>query len=254
MAMSQSRTQGLPDNQRPTTKINVGETERMVSLVGGPALALFGLSRRNPGGIALAALAGWLFYRGFTGHDPVYDAIGVNTAVTGLSDMVSVPHGHGVRVDKTVMIDRPITEVYNFWHNFENLPRFMNHLEAVQVIDDKRSHWVAKGPAGVKVEWDAEIINEVPNEVIGWRSTENSTVENAGSVRFRPAPAGHGTEVKVNLKYNPPAGKVGAAVAKLFGEEPDIQLDEDLHRLKQLMETGSASTTAGTTSTHQETR
>jgi len=226
----------------------------MISLIGGPALALFGLSRRNLGGIAMTALAGWMFYRGLTGHDPVYDAIDVNTATTGLSDMVSVPHGHGVRVDKTITVNRPVAEVYNFWHNFENLPRFMNHLEAVKVLDNKRSHWVAKGPAGTKVEWDAEIINDVPLQVIGWRSLPNSLVENAGSVRFSPAPNGQGTQVKVNLKYDPPAGKVGAAVAKLLGEAPEIQLDEDLHRFKQIMETGEVSTNQGSPSAQQTNR
>jgi len=233
------------DTQYATTKINVGETERLVSLVSGGALALFGLPRRNVAGMALTAIAGELLYRGVTGHCPVYDALDVNTATTGWSDMVSVPHGAGIKVEKSVTINRPVEELYRFWHNFENLPRFMKHLESVSVMDDKRSHWVATGPAGTKVEWDAEIINDVPNEVIGWRSLENANVDNAGSVRFRPAPGGRGTQVEVTLNYAPPAGKVGAAVAKIFRQAPDQQITEDLHRFKQLMEAGEIPSTEG---------
>jgi len=232
------RTHGLPEEQHPTTRTNINETERMISLVGGPALALFGITRQSAGGVALTAIAGWLFYRGLTGHDPVYEAIGVNTATTGLSDLVAVPHDQGERVEHTITINRPVEDVYSFWRNFENLPRFMQYLESVKVTDDKHSHWVAIGPAGLKVEWDAEIINEVRNEVIGWRSLEGPTIENAGSVRFRPAPGGQGTEVKVNMKYNPPAGKVGATVAKILARDPEQTIEEDLRRFKQIMETG----------------
>jgi uncharacterized membrane protein len=233
------------ETQHPTTKINVGETERLVSLVGGGALAILGLTRRNLPGIALAAVAGELLYRGITGHCVVYDALDINTATTGWSDMVSVPHEQGTKFEKSVTINRSPEALYRFWRNFENLPRFMNHLESVKVLDDKRSHWVAKGPAGTRIEWDAEIINEAPNEVIGWRSLENAQVDNAGSVRFTPAPGNRGTVVEVTINYAPPAGKVGTAIAKLFGEEPEQQVSEDLYRFKQMMESGEVSTTEG---------
>jgi uncharacterized membrane protein len=121
----------------------------------------------------------------------------------------------------------------------------MDHLESVRILDGKRSHWVAKAPLGTSVEWDAEIINEEANELIGWRSLEGADVPNAGSVRFRPAPGGRGTEVRVNLEYNPPTGKLGAAFAKLLGEEPERQVEEDLRRFKQWMEAGEIPTTAG---------
>ena len=129
-------------------------------------------------------------------------------------------------------------EVYRFWRNFENLPRFMDHLESVAVIDEDRSHWVAKAPAGTKVEWDAVIHNEIEDELIAWRSLPGSEVNNAGSVHFEPTADGRGTEVRVILSYDPPAGKVGAAVAKLLGEEPSQQVEEDLRRFKQVMDAG----------------
>jgi uncharacterized membrane protein len=164
------------------------------------------------------------------------------------SSQVSVPHDKGMRVDKSITIKRPVGELYAFWRNLENLPRIMYHLESVTTIGDNRTHWIAKAPADTTVEWDAEIINDVPNERIGWRSLEGSSIPNAGSVVFTPAPHDLGTEVKVSLKYDPPAGALGAAIAKLFGEEPGLQIQEDLHRLQQLMETGEISTIQGQTS------
>jgi uncharacterized membrane protein len=118
----------------------------------------------------------------------------------------------------------------------------MENLESVEVIDSKRSRWVADGPAGIDAEWEAEIINEIPNELIGWRSVEGSRIDNAGSVHFTPAAGGRGTEVKVVLRYDPPGGKLGAMVSRIFGEDPDWQVQEDLRRLKMLIETGEIAT------------
>jgi uncharacterized membrane protein len=146
---------------------------------------------------------------------------------------------------KSITIDRPLAEVYSFWRNFENLPRFMIHLKSVQILDDKRSRWVAKGPAGSEVRWDAEIIEEKPNELIAWKSLPGATVENAGSVRFEPATGNRGTMVRVKLQYRPPAGALGATVAKLFGEAPEKQIPVDLMRIKQLLETGEIARTEG---------
>jgi uncharacterized membrane protein len=148
-------------------------------------------------------------------------------------------------VDKAVTINKPIDQLYAFWRKLENLPRFMDHLESVTTIDETRSHWVAKGPAGKKVEWDAEIINEIPNELIGWRSLPGAEVNNAGSVQFKPAPGGRGTELQVELRYDPPGGALGAMFAKLFGEEPNQQVEDDLRRLKSILEAGERPTTEG---------
>jgi uncharacterized membrane protein len=144
----------------------------------------------------------------------------------------------GIRVSESVTIARPREEVYRFWRDLTNLPRFMEHLEAVQVLDDRRSHWRARAPAGTSVEWDAEIIEDEPNERISWRSIQDAEVPNTGTVRFRVAPGNRGTEIHVTLRYDPPAGRLGALVAKLFGEEPSEQVKGDLRRLKQVLETG----------------
>ncbi len=141
-------------------------------------------------------------------------------------------------VEKAITVNRPVEEVYGLWRDFENLPRFMLHLESVQVMGPKRSHWRAKAPAGMRAEWDAEITDDRPNELIAWRSLAGADVDNSGSVRFAPAPGGRGTEVRVELRYNPPGGRVGAAFAKLFGEEPEQQLRDDLRAFKQVLEIG----------------
>lgn len=143
-----------------------------------------------------------------------------------------------MKVEKSVTIHKPAAELYRFWRNFENLPRFMKHVEGVSILDDKRSHWRVKGPAGSTVEWDAAIINERENELISWKSLEDAEVENAGSVIFRQSPRGNATEVKVVLNYDEPAGALGRTVAKVFGEEPSQQVEEDLRRFKEIMEAG----------------
>ena len=143
-----------------------------------------------------------------------------------------------VRVHKSVTIKRPPETVYQFWRQLENLPRFMYHLQEVRATGDRRSHWVAKAPAGQEVEWDAEIVEERPNEALAWRTLPGSDIQHEGSVRFKPAPADRGTEVEVQLLYDAPGGSAGALIATLFGEEPTQQIRDDLRRLKQVMETG----------------
>lgn len=142
------------------------------------------------------------------------------------------------QVKNSLIINRAPEELYQYWHNFENLPNIMHHLESVKVKGEGRSHWVAKAPAGTSVEWDAEVTEDRPNELIAWRSLEGSDVDNSGSVRFEPAPGNRGTIVKVEINYTPPGGALGSLVAKLFGEEPGQQAQESLRSFKQLMETG----------------
>jgi uncharacterized membrane protein len=218
-----------------TSDTNVGSIERWASAIGGGALIAYGVKRRDPIGAGLALLGGALTYRGATGHCPVYQATSLNTA----------KHEHGIRVVKSITINREPEEIYQLWRNFENLPRIMEHLEAVVVLDDTHSHWVAKGPAGKKVEWDAEIINDVPNKIIAWRSLESSDVDSVGAVNFDRAPGGRGTVIQVEMEYNPPAGVLGATIAKLFGEDPAAQIENDLRKLKQRMEAGEMPTTKG---------
>jgi uncharacterized membrane protein len=225
--------------------INVGDNERLISTAGGGALAIYGLKRRGLSGLLMTIAGGALIYRGATGHCSLYRALSVSTAKRkGLR--ASVKHGAGIKVEKSVTINKPAEELFRFWHNFENLPRFLNHLEAVRSVggySGRLSHWIARLPAGMKVEWDAEIINEAPNELIAWRSLEGAPVPNAGSVRFERSLNGQGVDVKVALEYAPPVGKIGSLVAKLLGEDPERRVDEDLRRFKQLMETGRTTPT-----------
>ena len=156
-----------------------------------------------------------------------------------------LPERQGIEVRKSIQINRSPEELYRFWRNFQNLPQFMSNLESVQTTSDRRSHWVVRGPAGKRIRWDAEIVDEQENSFIAWRSLEGAQVENHGSVQFKPAPRGRGTFVKVRIVYNPPGGILGATVAKLFGRAPEQQVHEDLQHLKQIMEAGEIITTEG---------
>ena len=229
---------------RHLRSVNLSQAERLASVLGGGALAIWGAQKKSLPGLAIAAVGSTLMYRGAVGHCDLYQALGIHTDHRRGRNR-GVPYELGIRVDKSVTINKPREEVYRFWRNLENLPRFMRHLEAVTEIDNTHSHWVARAPAGRTVEWEAEIINEKENQLLAWQSLENSTVENAGSVHFDDAPGGRGTVVKIELQYNPPGGTVGAALAKLFGEEPSQQIAEDLYRFKQLMEAGEIATTNG---------
>ncbi|MEK6336890.1 MAG: SRPBCC family protein [Acidobacteriota bacterium] len=153
-----------------------------------------------------------------------------------------------VHIETSIAIDKSPAELYAFWREFKNLPLFMKNLESVEELDANRSHWVAKSISGARVEWDAEIYNEKENELIAWRSLESADVVNAGSVRFQKGPEGHGTYVRVTMNYNPPGGKLGAALAQLVGAEASQLINDDLRRLKQKLETGEIATIAGQTS------
>lgn len=153
-----------------------------------------------------------------------------------------VAYGAGEKFVKVMTINKPADELYRYWRDFAGLPRFMHHLETVQELGEGRSRWRAKAPLGTTVEWEATIINDVENELIAWQSVEGAQIANAGSVRFTPAPGGRGTEVKVTLSYEPPAGKAGMLIAKVLGEEPSRQVADDLRRFKQLVETGELPT------------
>jgi uncharacterized membrane protein len=234
--------------RRHARLINVDQQERWLSGLSGGALAVYGLRRGGWSGWLMAFAGGSLIYRGVTGHCDVYGALGINTVAQDGGERppkASVRHGEGIKIEKSVTINQPAEQLFRFWRNFENLPQIMQHLEAVQIIDERRSRWQAKAPAGTTVEWEAEIITEEPNRLIGWRSVGDSAVANAGSVRFEPLPNGRGTVVKVALSYEPPGGLVGSWLAKLFGEEPEQQVEDDLRNFKQMMEAGEIATVAG---------
>ena len=227
----------LPRPARIQRKVNVGPAERKASMVGGAALALSGLAtlsrRRVLPGLALLAAGGMFFYRGKTGHCDLYQAMGMDTIHTS---------GTGLRMEKVVTVNRPPHEVYEFWHNLENLPRFMRHLESVQLTGEKSSHWKARGPGGLTAEWDAEMMDDYPSQQISWHSVGAADLPNKGTVEFKEAPGGRGTEVRVTVDYYPPGGVAGRAAAKLAQAITSQQLEEDLKRLKQVLETGEIAT------------
>lgn len=204
-------------------------------------LALLGNAARSPAArrdrIALAAAA--------------VAGIAVLDVIAGRDNQQRKLHGQGlgrdgeVRLEKAITINRPAADCYRMWHDFESFPRFMRHLESVRLTGANRMRWVARGPAGSTVEWDAEVTADEPERLLAWRSLEGAEVENHGTVRFERAPGGRGTIIRVQLAYRPPGGGAGALVARMFGEEPSMQIDEDLRRFKWLIETGEIPTTVG---------
>jgi len=222
---------------KPSETSSVSDAERWTTLIGGGAMVLLGLRQGSLRGALTAIAGGGLIYHGVTAQTGIQDALGMNQSI---------------KVEKTVTIsNKSPEELYRFWRNFENLPRIMKHIKHVSVINDTRSHWITSAPMGGSVEWDAEIINDQQNRLIAWASVEGADIDNSGFVRFQPAPAGRGTEVKIVIEYNPPGGAVGDAIAKLFGEEPQQQIGDELRRFKMLMETGEMATTEGQPSGRQ---
>ena len=176
----------------------------------------------------------------------VAGAVAAVIGVTALDVIAAVRHSQRARregdgildVRKAITVKRSPQELYAFWRDFRNLPRFMRHLQSVEVLDDRRSRWTTRGPMGSSISWEAEIVDDQPNRQIAWRSVDGSRVDTSGVVWFVPAPGGRGTEVHVALHYVPPLGVVGATVAKLFGESAEQQIQDDLRIFKQVMETG----------------
>ncbi len=229
-------------------RVNVGETERWLSLAGGAALAMYAIRRRSPASLALAAGSATLIGRGATGHCPAYERLGVDTAdptAARRNVLAAVLPSRKLEAERAYTIMRPRDELYAFWRDFENLPRFMEHLESVTVMDDGRSHWVTRAPVGTPVSWDAELTEDVEDRIIGWRSLPGSVVENTGQVHFSDAPNGRGTLVRARILYEAPGGKTAQEIARFFGESTSQQLRDDLRRFKQVMEAGETPTTEG---------
>jgi uncharacterized membrane protein len=240
----ESKTCGLQGNPLEGTfgPVNVNQVERCASIAGGIALVVAGLSRRTFPGLLMAVVGGLFVARGLGGHCKLYQSIGVSTADTRSS---GVPGHTGQKIEKTIQIVCPPAEVFRFWRNLENLSEFMENIESIRVLDDRRSHWIVRGPAGRLIEWDAEIVNEHPDEMISWQTLPGADVQSAGTVRFSPAEEGKSTLLRVVLEFHPPAGLVGTSLARLFKKDPNVQLDKDLIRLKHVLENRNATGVAG---------
>lgn len=226
-------------------KMNVGKNERIVSTVAGSLLTALGLRKRGIAGALLGAVGGVLLYRGVGGNCPIYNAMNLNTSETEADSGNSHTRSEykSIFVEESIVIERSPEELYRFWRNFENLPRIMSHLASVHILDERDSHWVAKAPLGLQVEWDAELVYDKPNERIGWRSKNGADIDNAGSVHFESLEDGRTTRVHIAVSYRPPVGQLGAAVAKLLGEEPSVQIADDLLHFKTSMESAAPSPT-----------
>jgi uncharacterized membrane protein len=207
--------------------------ERLGMATTAGVLIAYGLRHRSPAGAMLAVGAVPFAYKSMTGHWP-----SASRSAHHGDTRAALSGSRGIHVRESVRIERPLAEVYRFWRQVENLPRFMTHLKSVTQLSDGRWRWVAEGPGNVAVEWDAEIINEVENKVIGWRSLPGSDVATAGSVNFESVRGGRSTQISVHLQYAAPGGRLGALVASIAGREPSQTIREDLRRLKQLLEAG----------------
>jgi uncharacterized membrane protein len=228
------------ENNYETQARNVGIIERSLSTFAGAALGTYGLKQRTWKGLMLVSVGGALVYRGVTGACQVYDLLGINSA--GGTDVAREVH-----VEKAITVGCPASELFRFWRDFQNLPAFMLAVDSVETIDEKRSHWKVNLLERT-YEWDAEIFNEKENELIAWRSTGTADVVNAGVVRFQPLRGNRGTRVQITFNFNPPGGKVTAALLKLMGDQPGRIVERDLRRFKQLMETGEIATVDGQSS------
>jgi uncharacterized membrane protein len=219
----------------------------MVSAAAGAFLLLQGVRRRDLAGLLIAGAGGALALRGATGHCMMYEALDVDTARVHGRGQPS--DDHGTRIAQSLLINKSPEELYAYWRNFENLPNIMTHLESVRVLENGRSHWVATAPriAGGKVEWDAEITADEPYSRIAWRALPGGDVEHRGTIKFTLAPGDRGTNVRVVLEYHPPAGQLGRWIAKIFGEEPEQQIRDDLRNFKRIMEVGQIPTVTGQT-------
>ncbi|MFW6295887.1 MAG: SRPBCC family protein [Halothece sp.] len=230
LAVAFGRIHAMETATNSPNSSDLGNLEHWESLINQSPLVLMELQKRRLRQVLLA-LAG----ESEANKEPnlvekVQDAVGL---------------AQHIQVEKTVTINKSAEELYDFWRNFENLPAFMKHIKSITPKSDRLYSWVANAPLGTSVAWDAKVIQEKPNSLITWVSSENSDIENSGLIRFQKATGGRGTEVKAVMEYSPLGGEIASAIAKLFGEEPEQQLGDELNRFKQLMEAGEIATIEG---------
>lgn len=230
----------------PGPEVNVGDFERGASIAVGTALVALALSqRRAAGALSFGLLGAYLSWRGATGHCALYDALDTGSAEDEEDERLDAGGHDDVSTDASATIACPPDEVYAFFRRLENVPRFMAFIESVQEVDETRSRWVARTPGGQVLDWEAEVLEDRPGELIAWRSRPGALVHHAGAVRFRPAPKGRGTEVRLDVEFEPPGAPLGRALAHVLGSATEYLAEEDLRRLKQILEAGETATTRG---------
>lgn len=254
--MDLASQQSSPQYSAPQCGIrpmNISQTEKMVSLAAGAYLGLRGLSRGGVTGLLATGMGAGLLYRGLTGHCQLYQALGISSARH--PNATVIPAGQGVHVHKSIVVKCPSSQLYEFWNDVENLPLVMTHIAEVTSTGAEKSHWVAEAPMGLTIEWDAEVFNRVPGEMIAWRSLPGSQLQTAGTIRFETLLSdgsqfsqsttgqsiiGERTEVTLSVKYNPPGGKLTDLLASLFGRDLHSEIERDLETFKQKMEASIA--------------
>jgi len=245
---SAERIRARDEAEGYVSTVNVGDAERLVSGLGGAALVAGGLARGGWRGAALALAGGALIYRGVTGKSFIYESLGTTTPGKRRDGELRRGVHRGLLVRGSCTVNRTPEECYEFCRDVGNLTKFMDHVEAIQKIDATHSRWVIRSPIGGALVAECEIFNDEPGRLIAWRSLEGADIESAGAIRLAPAPGNRGTEVTVEYNYEPPAGLIGATVARLLGQAPDQHMREDLRRFKQVMEAGEIATVQGQTS------
>jgi uncharacterized membrane protein len=224
---------------------NVSQGERAASVALGGALLLYGLSRRSLGGVALAVVAGDLLYRGISGRSPLYQALGMSTASPAMpSRREATLFARAPETARAMTIAKSADDLYRLWHEPQVLSRIMGHFAEVTATGAGRTHWVARAPRGQRLEWDAQVVEDRPGELIHWKSVGDTRIPNEGTVRFRPAPGNRGTEVILRFRFHPPGGALGETAARLLRIVPSMLAEKALRRFKSLVETGEIPTTA----------
>jgi uncharacterized membrane protein len=232
------------EEREAASRINVGDAERWASAIGGSLLMAHGLRRGTFGGLALAMLGGALVYRGYTGHCQAYGALNIDTSGKHRAD--DEEHVHkGVLVKHTTTINRTPLEIYEFVKDPANHHRYMEHVESVKAEDDGTFAWAIEGPMGSTWRFRSKHINEDPGHLVAWKTLPGGDIESAGAIRLEPSWDGRGTEVTMEINFEPPAGVVGLALGKLFGHDPDAQVRGNLRRLKNILEAGEVPTSEG---------
>lgn len=221
--------------------VNVDDTERVGSVALGGLLMLLGLHNRSVGGVATAVAGGALLYRGMTGQCRVYRALGVNTADRGTRAPAGAPAA-ATDVARSITIDKPADELHRIWREPATLPQVMRHFAEVTVKDEHHAHWKVRGPGGRSLEWDSQVVEDRPGELLRWESAEGADVRNEGTLRFRPAAGDRGTEVALRIRFAPPGGALGGAAMRLFAFVPSALAGKALRRFKSLVETGEMPT------------
>lgn len=236
----------LPAPEHPGPDVNVSRVERAASVTLGTALIALALSRRRGAAALAAGLCGvYMAVRGATGHCLLYDALDTGTAEDEEDDRLAAGGHDDTSVEAAVTIAGGPDEVYAFCRKLENAPRYMAFIESVRPLDDTRSRWRARTPAGAVLEWTAEVIEDRPGELLAWRSLPGEMVHHEGALSFRPAPGGRGTEVRLDVEYRPPGAPLARAVAHLLGSATEYVAEEDLRRVKEILEAGETATTRG---------